>query len=66
LKRRDEYICENDSCAEKEPVFSASFNILTNLSDRTGTLENVRLSGKAAERVLGVDVSLFKRFSVKI
>jgi hypothetical protein len=51
-------VCSSDSCAGKEAVFTAYFNILTSLTDRTGTLENVRLSGKVAEKILGIDVSI--------
>jgi hypothetical protein len=57
IKRREDDYCKNESCVEKEQIFSPSYNILASLTDRTGSLENVRLHGKAAERVLGIDVN---------
>lgn len=51
-------------CGAELPRYDVAFDLRIKLSDHTGSLENIRLSGVAAERVIGCKVR--KNCSVKI
>jgi hypothetical protein len=44
-------------CGAELPRYDVVFDMRVKLSDHTGSLENVRLSGATAERVIGCTVS---------
>jgi hypothetical protein len=43
-------------CGAELPRYDVAFDLRVKLSDHTGSLENIRLSGVAAERVIGCTV----------
>jgi hypothetical protein len=43
-------------CGAELPKYDTAFDLRVKLSDHTGSLENIRLSGAAAERVIGCTV----------
>ncbi|PNF30116.1 hypothetical protein B7P43_G03141 [Cryptotermes secundus] len=46
-------------CGAELPRYDVAFDLRIKLSDHTGSLENIRLSGVAAERVIGCKVNEF-------
>ncbi|XP_065342633.1 meiosis-specific with OB domain-containing protein isoform X2 [Cloeon dipterum] len=65
IRKHDENICVSSDCVGKEQVFSATFNVLASITDRTGTLENIRLGGRAADQILGIDADVFLELDEK-
>ncbi|KAJ9578528.1 hypothetical protein L9F63_005257 [Diploptera punctata] len=62
--------CTNVECpigsGAEIPSYDMSFDMRVALSDHTGSLRNVRLSGAAAERVVGCTVHEFMEMSIDI